>query len=391
MKKIGKFRIILFSAAVAAILFSGIYVTDYQAKPLLDAHITLTKTGAPIIYSKAGEEISYSYVLNNTSADDLYTIKITDDLVSVSCPDTSLERGKEMTCTSKYTITEEDVANAQVTNHATVTSEYHRFENSDDCGDDEEVVTYDVSAKASFTVTLLIQPALSLKKTGTPNWFMEAGEEIKYKYLIENTGNTPIDGPITVADDMVTVNCPSGELAVGESMECTATYTSTLDDVAAEVIRNTAVASAGDISSEPDSFEVILEVSPELSLTKSANPTNYNKSGQLIIYTFNMTNTGNVTLAGPFEIEDPMLDQFRCAAINTLLPGASQECYGYYRIREWDTNQTITNCATASGIYQGQPINSNEACADVYYEPPKKRPAPAPPPPDEPDEPEEPS
>ncbi len=40
-------------------------------------------------------------------------------------------------------------------------------------------------------------------------------------------GNVTIAGPITVSDNKATVSCPSGKLAPGATITCTATYTVT--------------------------------------------------------------------------------------------------------------------------------------------------------------------
>ena len=176
---------------------------------------------------------------------------------------------------------------------------------------------------------------------------------------------------------MVSVNCPSGDLAVEESVECTASYISTEEDVAAGNIRNTATASAGGVTSDSDSFEVVFEGTPALSLTKSASPTNHTNPGELTVYTFTVTNIGNVPI-NSVTVQDPMPDESRgCDAAVTLQPGASLQCNGYYTIKGGNANQTINNCASASGMYKEQKISSPEACVDIYYQasapPPEKK------------------
>ena len=379
MNSAGKFRIILFSAVVAAILVSGIYVADYQAKPLLDKDITLTKKAEPSVYSEVGEEITYTYTLNyhpqDEEAEELTNIEITDDLVTVTCPKDTLDRGRTMTCTSIYTITEEDMTKGEVTNNASVKAKY-RIDNRASCGGGGSIDYYDPSAEASYTINLLPlplpQPKLSLEKTGIPSIFTAAGQEIKYTYLVENTGETVIEGPVSVTDDMVSVSCPTGIIDIAECIECTASYTTTVEDIAAGVIRNTATASAGEVNSNADSFEVIFEYTPVLSLTKSAEPSSFSNAYQLITYIFTITNTGNVPISPPFTIQDPLLDEFRgCDALGVLQPGGTAQCKGYYKIRDHDKSQkpTLTNCASVSGMYKNQSVISLEACADVYYQP----------------------
>ncbi len=79
------------------------------------------------------------------------------------------------------------------------------------------------------------------------------GEVVHYTFLVSNSGNVSLTGPITVADDKTTdENCPDvnsvGNLDlifdVGESMTCTATHTITLADLQSSSITNHAIAHA---------------------------------------------------------------------------------------------------------------------------------------------------
>ncbi|MBT7190292.1 MAG: hypothetical protein HN916_08875 [Anaerolineae bacterium] len=150
MVKARNFRVILFTAIIAAALFSGVCATGYAASPLLDGNITLTKTGSPATFSEVGQVIEYTYVLEHTSGYYLYGISITDNLIdNVTCPETEFSSGT-ITCTGQYIITEEDIVAAKVTNKATVTGYYNtRSESCCSCGNNE---TYSASANDSFTV-----------------------------------------------------------------------------------------------------------------------------------------------------------------------------------------------------------------------------------------------
>jgi len=102
--------------------------------------------------------------------------------------------------------------------------------------------------------TLFIQaagPALTLVKTASPQTYAKAGDVIHYSYVLTNSGNVPLEGPFTVADDKASDEaCPvTLSLAVNSSLTCTASYTITSADVWAGSVTNTAAASgtyAGD-------------------------------------------------------------------------------------------------------------------------------------------------
>src|SRR5262249_59349997 len=52
------------------------------------------------------------------------------------------------------------------------------------------------------------------------------GEAIASTYLVTNTGNVTLGGPVTVDDDQTSVTCPAvASLAPGASLTCTASST----------------------------------------------------------------------------------------------------------------------------------------------------------------------
>ena len=99
MKKIGKFRVMVFSAVVMAVLFSGIYASDYYARPLLDKNISLSTVGSPTSYSAVGDVIEYTYIVENIrSTIFLENIVVTDDLIdNISCSGDEIHAGRPAT------------------------------------------------------------------------------------------------------------------------------------------------------------------------------------------------------------------------------------------------------------------------------------------------------
>ena len=66
---------------------------------------------------KAGDTISYNYLVTNTGTTTMTGIGVTDNLVaSVSCPSPTLAPGAHETCTGSYTVTQADVDAGAVTN-----------------------------------------------------------------------------------------------------------------------------------------------------------------------------------------------------------------------------------------------------------------------------------
>ncbi len=97
--------------------------------------------------------------------------------------------------------------------------------------------------------------------------------------------------------------CPVGTLAPTASTVCSATYLVAQSDVDAGFIDNTgtvggATLTAGPVSEHSD-LRVVLTQAPALSLTKTSDDANYTSVGQLVHYTYSLTNSGNVTLLAP--------------------------------------------------------------------------------------------
>ncbi|MCA1711843.1 MAG: hypothetical protein LC789_09515 [Actinobacteria bacterium] len=210
--------------------------------------------------------------------------------------------------------------------------------------------------QTTCTVTNLKRaPALSLVKKASPPTYDSVGDTITYSYEVKNTGNVPLAGPVTVTDDKATVTCPAlpaGGLVVGATTTCTASYTITQADLNAGSVTNKATASANGTHSNQDTATVTADQTKTLLLDKTASPATYNSVGDVISYAYEVTNTGNVTLAGPVTVSDNKVT-VTCPALPAagLLPAASTTCTASYTIKQADLDVgAITNVATASSV-----------------------------------------
>src|SRR5581483_8695648 len=92
-------------------------------------------------------------------------------------------------------------------------------------------ITY---VNGALTIT---SPSITLSKTANPTTYDHVGQSITYTYVVGNSGNATLTGPITVTDDKAaTVTCPSGDIAQNGSMTCTATYLITQADLDAGTV-----------------------------------------------------------------------------------------------------------------------------------------------------------
>jgi hypothetical protein len=194
--------------------------------------ITIDKTADPSTYSMVGEVISYSYLVRNAGSGTFAgPVTVTDDKVAVSCPAGELGPYATMTCSASYSITQADLDFGLVQNTAFASA------------------NGTTSATDTETVTAIPLPALSILKTAAQSSYSAVGDVIDYSYLVKNTGNVTLAGPVTVSDNKVPVTCPEGGLAPEASMTCSASYSIVQSDLDSGSVTNTAQAEANGTSS----------------------------------------------------------------------------------------------------------------------------------------------
>ncbi|MFC5569048.1 OmpA family protein [Lysobacter yangpyeongensis] len=313
-------------------------VATATAQPAL----TLVKTavaGAP--YDAVGDVVDYQYAVTNTGNVTVSALAVGDDkIATVTCPVTTLAPGASTTCTASYTVTQADLDAGSVTNTATATGSPARGTLA--------------PATDSATVNSVATPALTLDKSialGSP--YNEVGDLISYRYVVTNTGRITINA-LTVSDDKIaTVTCPATTLAPGASTTCAGAYTVTQADLDAGSVTNNASATGtprqGSLVPATDSAVATGIATPSLSLVKrvvSGNP--YDAIGDTVGYTYEVTNTGNVTIDA-LAVTDDKIATVSCP-VTTLAPGARTTCTGTYTIVQADVDAgSVTNHASATG------------------------------------------
>ena len=241
---------------------------------------------------------------------------VADDKATVTCPavstvgnnDSFLDPGEAVTCT------------ASLLDHAGRPEQRLGHERGEGAARPAST-----PMRTRETVTAVQTPALSLVKSATPSTYSTVGQSISYSYLVTNTGNVRLAGPVTVTDDKATVSCPAVStvgnndsfLDPGEAVTCTASYTITQADLNSGSVTNVAKASAAGIDSNEDTETVTAVQKKELSLDKSAAQQSYDAVGDVISYSYLVTNTGNVRLAGPVTVADDKAT-VSCPAVDTV-------------------------------------------------------------------------
>lgn len=198
-------------------------------------------------------------------------------------------------------------------------------------------------------------PEITLNKSAYPINFSAVGNAIDYTYVLTNTGNVTLYPPYSVSDDKASVSCPSEptSLAVGGTVTCSAVYTITQADLNAGSVTNIAVAtvkdeSGADVVSNQASVSVTADTLKTLVLDKNASPSNFTTAGESIEYTYQLTNSGNIPLSGPFSVSDDKTGVFCPDEPASLQPSESLTCSAAYVITEDDLSAgSVTNIAIA--------------------------------------------
>jgi uncharacterized repeat protein (TIGR01451 family) len=322
---------------------------------------------------KVGDTISYSYKVTNVGNVTLASVSVSDPSIgTVNCPTPSapgLAPGGSVTCASNspHTVTQADADSGSVTDTATA-----------GCSD-----TQGKACPPSNPSTVTVpgtdpKPSVSVVKSASVNPAADqnaakVGDTVSYSYKVTNTGNVTL--PTVSVDDPTigSVTCPtppSPGLAPGDSVTCTANnqHTVTQADVDAGKIVDTATADCADTRglqcppSGPSKVTVpTAPASPSVTIQKSATVSpsadqNAVQVGDLISYSYKVTNTGNVTLAS-VSVDDPALGQVDCPtpAPPGLAPGDSITCTGH-----------TPHLVTQSDFDAGQVADSATAgCKDV--------------------------
>ena len=307
--------------------------------------INVVKSALPTTVSAPGQTVAYSFVVTNTGNVTLTAVGVADPLPglsAVSCPVSTLAPTISTTCTASYTVTQSDVNNGSIVNTATATG--------------VPPVGPPVTKTDSVTVNAPTTPAINVVKSALPTSVSAAGQIVSYSFLVTNTGNVTLTA-VAVTDPLPglsAVSCPGASLPPAASMTCTASYMVTQVDIDAGSIVNTATATGTPPTGAPvtktSSATVDAPSGPAINVVKSASPTSVSAAGQIVTYSFVVTNTGNVTLSA-IAVADPLpgLSAVSCPGAS-LVPAATLTCTASYTVKQSDVdNGSIVNTATATG------------------------------------------
>lgn len=357
-----------------------------------DAAITVTKSARPTTVAAPGEEVTYTFLVENTGNVTLTGVGVDDTLappagpaLSVTCPKTTLAPDETMTCTAAYTATQADF------DHGTI-------ENSATAHGTPPTGPVETSPPSTATVTTTQDADLAITKTASAAVVEKVGDVVTYTLTVTNTGTVTLTD-VEVTDQFAApadpagaalactiggtaVSLPIASLAPGDRATCTIDYTVTKADLDHGVIVNT----GSTTGTPPGGLTLPSTTTPPVSVTvsapgiaieKRADRTQVTKAGQVVNYRFVVTNTGNVPLSDVRADDQlaapagPALD-VSCPK-STLAPGATMTCTSRYVVTQADVDHgVLSNTATATGTpptppggQPGTPLTSPPSTVEI--------------------------
>jgi len=323
-------------------------------------HIQIVKktNGADGQNIPIGTSITWTYDVKNTGSVPLTDVAVTDDKVApVSCPHTTLAVGASMQCTASG-----NAVAGHYTNKGTVTAKSGSH-------------TYSACDDSSYTGIATPQIAIDKVTNGADGQNLIVGTPITWTYTVTNTGNVPLSNVAVTDDKVASVSCPHATLAVGASMQCTASgtavagaYTNTgkvsgkyeckegQEDEHNGGYGTDCVNRCEDkiVTASDGSSYTGIAANPQIGivkvLTNGLEGTSI-AAGTPISWNYTVTNTGNVPLTGVGVTDDKGV-KVTCPK-STLAVGESMVCTGSGTA----VAESYSNIGTATG-FGGIPVKT---------------------------------
>jgi len=208
------------------------------------------------------------------------------------------------------------------------------------------------SSPASETIPADADPALAIVKSSPDTTYASVGDILAYNFEVTNTGNITLTGETTVVDDRIgTIVCFDRNIIPGETVSCSADYVVTQTDIDAGSVTNNAYADNTRATSNPVDLTIDGNQMTALTMVKTALDTSYASVGDVLDYTFEVTNSGNTTIVFPITVSDSRIADVMCPALPAggLAPNASITCTGSDIVIQADLDSgSVENTATAT-------------------------------------------
>ncbi len=305
--------------------------------------LSISKSSSTASFASVGQSVSYSFVVSNTGNVTVSSIAVADaQTTGVTCAATTLPVASSTTCSGTHVVTQADLDAGQVVNTASVTAL------------DPGGAPLGPQASNTVTVPAAVNPSLQMVKAAVSAAPTKAGDLVDYTFTVSNSGNVTLTLLEVLDPKAISLTCPTTVLAPSEVTVCTGSHPVTQAEVDAGSVDNVAWATARPPVGSPLSPQVSNPISvpivaaPAATMTKATTATPFTRVGDTIVYTFDVLNTGNVTLTA-VTVADPLVGGITCLA-SSLAPGESTVCVGSHTVTLADLDTgSVVNTATVTG------------------------------------------
>lgn len=297
-------------------------------------NISVSKT-ASVSSAEVGDTIVYTYKVTNTGNTRLKSIMVTDNLLgNVTIEKTSLSKGRSTVGTLSYTVLESDLPGPLV----------------------NKVVAMGIPANGgpvtttdSASVDLTSRPAIAVNKSASIDT-AQVRETITYTYVVTNTGDVSLNNIVAFDDQLGSVTLGAASLAPGASTQgqlATIVLESDLPGPLSNVVHVSGESPLGTTVTDIKGVLVSVTSKPAIAMSKTANVISA-EPGDSIIYTYEVTNPGNVNLSNITAVDDklgpiPLKD-------SSLTPGGITSGQLTYTVLEGDLAGPLVNNVVVTGI-----------------------------------------
>ena len=314
--------------------------------PVAAPAMVLDKTAVQTSFNAVGAVIQYRFAVRNTGNVTWPTAPTITDVLTggATCPVGTVAPGATVTCTASYTVTQANLDAGTLNNSAAANI---------------TVAGKPASSTDTNAIPAVVSSGLSIVKqlrSGSPSPFSTLGAQLVYDYVLRNTGTVTLSSA-AVTDNKVAVTCPATPIAPGATLTCTsAAYSVTQADLNAGRVTNLATGTARTpqnvaVTTPQATLTVNGTRSPAFTMVKTAptvSPLGYVVGGT-VLYSYQVTNSGNVTSAAPIRVSDNRFASPLTCSTTALAPGAQVTCSQTYTFTAADIAAGfVTNTASAT-------------------------------------------